>query len=212
MLQKNSRGKQHKQFKLTLRWTAGHVGIPGNELADKEAKKAATGLSSDKSILPTFLKRKLTINPTAVQRKRATEIKQRWRSDWKSSKRGQLASVIDNKTPSARFLRSISKADVSRRSASLITQLTTGHIPLNEYLKRFNCVDSARCPACGDVAESVRHFLLECPIYAHERWILKKRLSGKKKALTMRNLLGDEEAIIPLSNYIHASHRFAERT
>ena len=27
----------------------------------------------------------------------------------------------------------------------------------------------------------------------------------------MRNLLGDEEAIIPLSNYIHASHRFAER-
>jgi ribonuclease HI len=205
MLQKNTRGKQ---YSLTLRWTAGHVGIQGNELADKEAKRAAEGLSSDKSILPTFAKRKLTINPSAVLRKRNTEIQKRWVTDWKNSTRGQRLSQIDNKSPSAHFLSSISNANISRRSASLVTQLYTGHVPLNEYLNRFKLVDSSRCPACGARPETVRHFLLECPIYAHERWLLKERLSKRKKALTVENLLGDAEAIVPLTTYISASHRF----
>jgi hypothetical protein len=58
----------------------------------------------------------------------------------------------------------------------------------------------------SDVA--VAHFLLECPIYAHERWILAKRLREREKGLTLENILGDEEAIIPLANFIIASHRF----
>jgi ribonuclease HI len=66
MMQKSTRGKK---FELTLHWTAGHVGIPGNELVDKEAKWAASRLSSDKSILPTYLRHMLTINPSAVLRK-----------------------------------------------------------------------------------------------------------------------------------------------
>ena len=53
MLKKHTRGKN---FSLTLHWMAGHVGIPGNKLADKEAKRAAQGLSSTKNILPTYLK------------------------------------------------------------------------------------------------------------------------------------------------------------
>ena len=205
MMQKNIRGKK---FTLTLRWTAGHVGIPGNELADKEAKRAAGGLSSDKSILPSFLKHTLTVNPSAVQRQHNTRLKSRWNTEWKNSKRGQSTARNDNKSPSVHFLRSISNANISRRSASLITQLYIGHVPLNEYLNRFKKVDSSRCPACGARSETVQHFLLECPGYAHERWMLKKRFSGRKKALTLENLLGDAEAILPLTNYISASHRF----
>jgi hypothetical protein len=209
MLQKNSRGKE---YSLTLRWTAGHTGIPGNELADTEAKRVASGLSSDKSILPKFLRCALTLNPSALQRKKNAEIKQRWKTKWRNSTRGKSHIKIDNKSPSVHFLRAISRANISRRSASLITQLYVGHVPLNEYLRRFKKADSARCPACGAVPETVRHFLLECPIYAHERWILARRLSRRDKEMTLENVLGDEEAILPLSNYINASHRFARVT
>ena len=42
------KGRGGKACQITLQWTAGHEGIPGNELVDLEAKKAAEGLTSDK--------------------------------------------------------------------------------------------------------------------------------------------------------------------
>jgi hypothetical protein len=209
MLQKQTRGKS---FALMLRWTAGHVGIPGNELADKEAKRAAGGLCSDKNLLPLYLKRGLTINPSAVQRSHSEELKQNWKRRWRESKRGQSLIKIDKNSPSAHFLHRISNAKISRRSASLITQLHTGHIPLNKYLKRISRVDSEECPACGAESETVRHFLLECPGYAYERWVLERRLRKRQKEMTIENLLGDAEAIVPLTNFISASGRFTHNT
>ena len=206
MLQKRTKGKQ---YALTLRWTAGHVGILGNELADVEAKRAAGGHTSDKSSLPPFLRRTLTVNPSAILRKSKAELKRKWDAAWKRSHRSKKIAKIDNKTPSAHLLRIISNADISRRSASLVTQILTEHIPLNEYLNRFKLVDSPRCPACRSGSESVRHFLLECPIYVHERWLLEKWCRKRNKALTLENLLDNEEAIKPLTNFIHASLRFS---
>ena len=205
MLKKQTRGKN---FSLKLRWTAGHTGIPGNELADKEAKRAAQGLSSNKNDLPKYLRRTLTINPSAVQQKFDTVTKQEWKDTWRNSERGQKITEIDKNPPSVQLLRTISKANLSRRSASLITQLRLQHIPLNAYLKRFKLVDSARCPACGADAETVSHFLLQCPNYAYERWALEGSLRKRKKELTLENILGDPEAIKPLTNFIDASLRF----
>ena len=205
MLKKRTGGKD---YSLTLRWTAGHSGIPGNELVDREAKKAALGLSSDKKSLPPYLRCKLTINPSAVQQNFDAKTKQSWSNEWRSTERGQKIIKIDKNTPLAQLLRSISKTDLPRRSASLITQLRLQHVPLNAYLNRFKLVDSARCPACGAGSETVSHFLLVCPSYAHKRWALERSLRRKKKALTLETLLGDTEAISPLISYINASHRF----
>jgi hypothetical protein len=80
-------------------------------------------------------------------------------------------------------------------------QLLIKHIPLNTYLNRFKLVDSTRCPASGAGPETVKHFLLHCPSYTHERWILEKRLRKRNKALTLENLLGDAEASVVM-NYV----------
>ena len=205
-LKKRTRGKR---YALTLRWSAGHAGIPGNELADKEAKRAATGTTSDKKLLPTYLRRPLLINPSAVTQHKNTEIKQRWKSKWKQSTRGRRLAKLGLKAPSPSFIRIISNANISRRSASLVTQALLEHIPLNEYLYKVKAVDNARCPACGAATESVRHFLMECPIYAHERWIMEKGIRKANKALMLRNLIGDAEALDLLINYISATHRFS---
>lgn len=55
-----------KKYSLTVRWTAGHVGIPGNKIADEEAKKAANGNSSDASQLPKLLRKPLKRSKSAA--------------------------------------------------------------------------------------------------------------------------------------------------
>ncbi len=91
-------------------------------------------------------------------------------------------------------------------------QLLIEHILLNKYLKRINKVDKERCPACRASSETVRHFLLECPGYAHKRWILEKHLNKRQKSLTLENLLGDMEAVVPLIKFIITSLRFSQDT
>lgn len=55
MAEKLHESKGNKNFKLTFRWSAGHIGIDGNEEADKQAKAAADGESSVKNDLPPYL-------------------------------------------------------------------------------------------------------------------------------------------------------------
>jgi ribonuclease HI len=62
---KTRKKKGKKNLSIIFRWTAGHEGITGNELADTEAKKAAKGLTSDKPSLPPYLQCQLLINPSS---------------------------------------------------------------------------------------------------------------------------------------------------
>ena len=118
---------------------------------------------------------------------------------------------IDKSTPSAKLINAVSSSKISRETASQIAQLKLTHVPLSTYLKRIGRVSSARCPACGAEAETIKHFLLNCPNYAYKRWALNRQANKLHKRLTIETILGEQSMVRPLANYINATHRFATK-
>jgi len=119
------------KYKLIIRWTAAHEGIEGNEDIDHKAKKAAKGKTSDKKNLPSYLRKPLLINPTAVKRVHHVDLMKKWKEEWKATDRGKHAARIDKSTPSRKFLKVISHKELSRIDASQIAQFRLGHAPVN---------------------------------------------------------------------------------
>ena len=173
-------------------------------------KKAADWLTSDKLLLSPYLKKPLLINPSALKRAYNDTLQSEWTNTWCQSERGCRMLQINNSTPLKKFLRVISMPDIMCSSASLILQLRLTHIPLNGYLKRFKRMDSARCLACGADEETITHFLLSCPSYAHKCWALARQAKKNKKGMSLNALLREPSLVIPLANYINATHHFTE--
>ena len=161
--------KKKNKAIIIVWWMAGHKGLVGNKLADREAKEAAKGHMSDTKQLPLYLRKPLLMNITAIKAAHNKELKNEWRQDWRSSERGKVATKIDDTTPSSKFVKLLSNPKITRLAASRIAQLRLSHVPLNAYLKRIRRVDSARCAACGANKENTKHFLLRCLSYAHKR-------------------------------------------
>ena len=196
------------KYSLTIRWTAGHMGIDGNELVDSEAKKAAKGQSTDPPSLPAILRKKLKVSAAALKQSYDIRAKKKWEKSWTASQRGKRDHKVDESSPSKKFLDLISNPKLPRQASSLISQMCITHIPLNSYLYRFKRADKANCPACGESKETLEHYLLYCPAYAHKRWALRKATKNK---LTMKTLLGEKESALALKNYNEATHRFEIR-
>jgi ribonuclease HI len=74
-------------YSLTLRWTAGHVNIQGNELADQEAKIAAEGTTLNTKELPRILRKPLKHNKSAAKQAHKKKLKEAWRKAWSKSPR-----------------------------------------------------------------------------------------------------------------------------
>ena len=81
--------------------------------------------------------------------------------------REDLLKTIDNSVPSKKYLHLI--ADLNRRQDSILFQLCSGYIGLNQYLFYIHKSDTLVCPNCQSImVETVKHFLLDCPYYQHK--------------------------------------------
>lgn len=173
MVKKLFKNKGNNRFSLTFRWSARHVGIAGNEDTDKLAKKAADRAGSDKKELPPYLRKTLGFSRSAICQAHNEKLKIQWVKSWMESPRYQCTRFQDLLMPySQKYLKYISSEEIPRKTTSLIFQLRVGHAPINQYLYTFKKIDSPRCPACRHPKETVEHFVLICPKYAHKRWTL----------------------------------------
>jgi hypothetical protein len=178
--------------------------VRGNEEVDVEARKAAEGNSSQASELPTYLnKNPLPCSIAAARQFFRLDLQALWRVRWTASPRYTWAAAIDDSLPS-KALYSLT-AGFTRAQTSLITQLRTAHIPLNQHLYRIKRAPSPLCPACAGAEESIHHFLFDCRAHEHARAGLRRKLGRKSKSL--RDLLGNQKAMKATLTYVAATKR-----
>jgi ribonuclease HI len=198
-------GRKKGVIDLCLIWVPGHHNFAPNERADEEAKKAAQGDSSDPGLLPPFLRKRIPHSISAVRQDFAKRLQRRWKRRWKESPRAKSLRSIDNTAPSKKFLK-LTK-DLNRSQSSIIMQLRTGHVGLNQHLFRIKRVESPSCPHChGITVETVKHYLLDCPFYRRERHELQTKL--RRNAYSITFLLSSPVTIKPLLKFIHSTGWF----
>lgn len=133
---------------ITFQWIPGHVGISGNENADRLARK---GASMDQHERPVTYK--------TVCSMLKSNYKEEWLNQWAQGTTGRkMYKEMNqpNKGDNIKFL--------PRKEQCTIFQLRTGHVTLNSHLNRINPTYPPNCRHCHHPQETVEHFLFECPI------------------------------------------------
>ena len=119
---------------VVLQWIPAHVGIAGNEVADKLAKEGAR------------LPQPHTL--TSYQEVK-TLLKRKEKEKWKAKNNGYepLQDQINM---------------LDRKSQTTIFRLRTGHCRLRKHMKRLGLADNANCE-CGLDEQTPEHILQTCP-------------------------------------------------
>lgn len=177
------------------------------EWADEEAKKAAAGRSSPRRKLPTQLHNPLPRSRTSIVRTYRTYLDTQHDEAWRSSPRYAKFSLIDNSeaTKASRAYWKLSR-NLPRKLLSILTQIRTGHVPLNAHLHRIQRADSPECPCCKRHPETVFHYLIECPSHRAPRSRLRRKIGYSK--FNIATLLTDRATLKHLFRYINDTKCF----
>jgi len=200
----------HEMDHIKIHWTPGHTGIPDNELADEEAKKAAAGDSSLPHQLPKQLRLKkcqghiLPHSKFAAKQELYSNIKEFQKDIFNQSKRAGYALKINSILPSSAFLK-LTK-DFQKRYTAILFQLHTGHALLNHHLHQTTKAPSPTCNYCSHHKETVTHLLLECMHFSAQHTWLHHKLTYKMKIHThnLAILLSHPKCVCATLKYVHS--------
>ena len=163
-------------FLVTFEWVRGHVGIPGNEAADKAAKLAAqTEEPTDQiQLTKNILKAKMHEKGLAY-----------WQANWERSETGRSLFKLCKRTKETMFFAHIR----NQRLRIILNRLASGHFPVNTYLKRIGKIQHNTCPYCKN-KEDIDHLLIYCPRFSSIRlYYIATRTQDSPENLTLASLL-----------------------
>jgi ribonuclease HI len=143
---------------VRLQWVPAHVMVIGDEIADELAKRATEGTLNEIKHLTTAA----ALRKTKEARKNETSTT-KYALD--SALPGQhTQSLYDNRP---------------YKEAAVLCQLRTGKSRLHEYLAKIRAVESNQCECTGNISETVRHFLFECPRWDQHRGRLREAAGSR---------------------------------
>jgi hypothetical protein len=126
-------------FHVVFRWIPAHVGIDGNEKANELTKTAAV-----RGPMPEEAKQMVQLG-AAAKRMVGELAKENWVQAWKKEKPNCPTKRLVN-VPGPQVVRYWKGQQ--KATSSVLIQLRTGYIGLNQYLTHINIHQDARC-GCG---------------------------------------------------------------
>ncbi|GBO05061.1 hypothetical protein AVEN_113145-1 [Araneus ventricosus] len=135
-----------RDFNILLCWVPSHVGIVGNEEADKAAKLASTQTNS-------------TVPLTDFKKYTKVLFYSKWQRQWDTETENKLRAVKPHVQPWPSLM--------NRKADTLLTRLRVGH---TRYTHR-HLLLGEQAPMCSqcNCSMSVQHILSECPNFNSQR-------------------------------------------
>jgi len=128
-------------------WLPSHIGIKGNESADRLANLSTANCTIDIGIGPEMSEACSLVDNYIINR---------WQKIWDNGNTGsQYRSTVQSVSTRVKYLH------MSRHQEVVITRLRLGKCQLNAYLHQIGKHADGLCVTCGR-PETVSHFLTEC--------------------------------------------------
>jgi len=159
-----------QEIKIKIIWIPSHVGIEGNDMADKLAKAAVMKSQTDLNLPYSSSENNAEIDKY---------INQKWQEVYNSIQTGSHYKLIE-----PNISRGIKYTNTNRWKEVIITRLRLGKCLLNHYKHKIKLHSTGLCDQCN-CPETITHFLLECP---HSN-VLYNRPVTIKEALTKADLI-----------------------